>query len=432
LGKAVDQWNLSRRIELVYENTYVANILTICVSFLLILVLYNHIPAHLLLSWFVLIVVFSTARILLAWFYRRRKETASTETWVRRYILASLASGIAWGCSSYFYFLVTDPALKALIVILLIGIIASAMIVLSAILRIFFSFILPVFTGLILAVLLNDDPNATYLFGGLLLYLILITQAGRRTSQYLYDCMQLQYENEGLVFNLKKENTQRKKVQQQLEKHQHELEAIVERRTSQLQYMNNVLIEENRIRKKAEEKLKHLAYHDDLTRLPNRLLLMDRLTQAVARANRHSLELALLFVDLDGFKQINDNYGHHAGDAILKGVAIRLCSSLREEDTVARYGGDEFVVLVELEGGWDAAEMLAKKLIDVLAKPFIIDGQVLAVACSIGISVFPHHGNEVKELLKKADSAMYNVKSKEQSSFRFYSEEDDSEKPELE
>jgi diguanylate cyclase (GGDEF)-like protein/PAS domain S-box-containing protein len=162
--------------------------------------------------------------------------------------------------------------------------------------------------------------------------------------------------------------------------------------------------------KRAEMALEHLATHDTLTGLPNRYLMFDRLNQLLVRAARYELSFAILFIDLDGFKRINDSRGHDVGDLVLRGVAERLTRNLRAADTVARIGGDEFVVLLEsLRAGPDAIA-LADKIRSAVGMPFALPGGDAAVTVSIGIGQYPDDGRDAEELLKAADVAMYRAK----------------------
>lgn len=168
--------------------------------------------------------------------------------------------------------------------------------------------------------------------------------------------------------------------------------------------------------KQAQAQIQHQAYHDSLTNLPNRTLLMDRLGQQIALLKRHKLRGALLFLDLDHFKHINDSLGHPLGDAVLQLVAARLEISVREEDTVARLGGDEFVILISgLEGSRNEVGRqvrdLANKLRKLLSEPMILDGHRLQVTPSIGMVLIPDHGNTPADLLKRADIALYKAKA---------------------
>jgi len=164
-----------------------------------------------------------------------------------------------------------------------------------------------------------------------------------------------------------------------------------------------------RERRRAEQRIAYLAYHDALTDLPNRSLLHDRLEQAARAANRDSKPLALLVMDLDGFKEINDTLGHHAGDRVLQQVASRVRGTLREADTVARLGGDEFAILLP-STDIDGAILAAQKVLQEIERPLLIDQRPLAVRASVGVACFPEHGASAETLLQKADVAMYLAK----------------------
>jgi diguanylate cyclase (GGDEF)-like protein len=170
----------------------------------------------------------------------------------------------------------------------------------------------------------------------------------------------------------------------------------------------------------ANEQLRNMALHDNLTGLPNRILLEDRLRQVSNRADRNKRRFAVLFVDLDKFKPVNDRYGHRIGDEVLKSVAQRLTASVRKDDTVARAGGDEFViVLSEIVKPEDAA-MISRKIIDELSRPFFIEDKEFPLACSIGISVYPDDGTDRSAIVVNADLAMYHAKQGGRSDYRFY------------
>jgi diguanylate cyclase (GGDEF)-like protein/PAS domain S-box-containing protein len=159
-------------------------------------------------------------------------------------------------------------------------------------------------------------------------------------------------------------------------------------------------------------KMTHLAQHDFLTDLPNRLLLNDRITQAISLSRRHGKHLAVLFLDLDGFKYINDALGHEIGDKVLKLVAQRLVGCVRASDTVSRHGGDEFVILLsEVADPGDAA-FIAEKILAALAMPYAISERNVHLSASIGISIYPQDGDDADALIKSADAAMYQAKRK--------------------
>jgi len=173
----------------------------------------------------------------------------------------------------------------------------------------------------------------------------------------------------------------------------------------------------------AAAQMSHMATHDFLTGLPNRALLTDRLTQAIARAQRQRKCVALMYLDLDHFKHINDSLGHAVGDKLLQAAAERLRENVRQSDTVCRQGGDEFVVLLsEVEGAGDAARS-AGKLIDAMGEPYAIGEHRLHVTQSIGISIYPEHGRDVETMLRNADTAMYHAKRKGRNNFQLFAPE---------
>lgn len=174
-------------------------------------------------------------------------------------------------------------------------------------------------------------------------------------------------------------------------------------------------------RREAEQQIRHLAMHDALTGLPNRRLLNDRFTQALARGRRQGVQLALMFLDLDGFKLINDVYGHEIGDKVLQEVAVRLRQQLRDPDTLARVGGDEFVVLLEDLRKDIEAGPVADKLIEAIRVPLVIDGQSFSLGLSVGITFYPDHAEDLDQLIHYADMAMYLAKQSGKGAWRIFS-----------
>ena len=168
------------------------------------------------------------------------------------------------------------------------------------------------------------------------------------------------------------------------------------------------------------QKMSHLAQHDVLTNLPNRLLLNDRIAQAIVKARRHGATAAVLFMDLDKFKNINDSLGHEIGDKLLQSVAERLCACVRASDTVSRLGGDEFVILLSETTRADDATLTAEKIISAMTAPHLIDKHELYMTISIGVSLFPGDGDTPEVLLKSADTAMYQAKQQGRNNCQFF------------
>lgn len=175
-------------------------------------------------------------------------------------------------------------------------------------------------------------------------------------------------------------------------------------------------------RKSAEAKIIHLANHDGLTNLPNRNLVQDRIQQTISWAQRANSQFAVMFIDLDKFKVINDSLGHDTGDQLLQTVAQRLSTSLRVGDTVGRQGGDEFIVLLANLSAPEDAALVAQKILCNLAHPYLINGHDLYTSASIGIAVFPQDGNTVDTLLKNSDTAMYHAKDAGRSNYQFFTQ----------
>lgn len=171
--------------------------------------------------------------------------------------------------------------------------------------------------------------------------------------------------------------------------------------------------------KRLQAELGQMAHSDELTGLPNRALFLDRLDQVIMRAKRHHNRFALLYLDLDGFKSVNDQYGHGIGDEVLKAVADRLITSLRRSDTVARIGGDEFTVIIDDLKHWDEPGHVARNLLAAFATPIQIGHIVAKVGVSIGISVFPDDGEDPQTLISSADNAMYEIKRGGKSNYTY-------------
>ena len=174
------------------------------------------------------------------------------------------------------------------------------------------------------------------------------------------------------------------------------------------------------IRKQAEERMVHLAHYDALTDLPNRVLLLDRLNQLIKTAQRSKSRLAVVFIDLDRFKEVNDSLGHDAGDLLLQTLAKRLSNAVREEDTVARLGGDEFVVAFQSLHKEQDVAMLAQKLLSCLVKPVVLNGYEHTVTASMGISLYPDDATNGEEMIRNADAAMYQAKNGGRNACHFY------------
>ncbi|MES2316772.1 MAG: EAL domain-containing protein [Pseudomonadota bacterium] len=214
--------------------------------------------------------------------------------------------------------------------------------------------------------------------------------------------------------------TARREAAEAIRRARDELEVRVLERTAELAGANALLQGEIVERRQAEARVHHMAYHDSLTGLPNRALLSDRLDRAMLAVQRSDRKLAVMFIDLDRFKTINDSLGHLTGDYLLKEVASRLCRAVRASDTVARLGGDEFVVLVPGIRASDECTHVAEKIIEALSFPFPFEGRMLHITPSIGISMYPDDGGDVETLMRHADAAMYHAKANGRNNYQFF------------
>lgn len=194
----------------------------------------------------------------------------------------------------------------------------------------------------------------------------------------------------------------------QLELANQKLEQKVQERTAELSNAN--------------QHLRFLATHDNLTGLPNRVLFFDRLEQAIKKSRRQKRRFALFFIDLDDFKRINDSFGHTVGDQVLQTVAGVLDHAVRDSDTVARLAGDEFIIILDDVRDISDIEAIARKIIEAVSQPIDVPHETVIMTVSIGISLFPEHGEDVENLLRKADAAMYRVKNGAQNGYHLHSE----------
>jgi diguanylate cyclase (GGDEF)-like protein len=224
----------------------------------------------------------------------------------------------------------------------------------------------------------------------------------------------------GLLVRSIRYAVERSQAKEALQHAHAELERRVAERTAELASAVDALHAEIAERKHAEERIRYMAHHDSLTDLPNRVLLHDRIEQAIAYAERNDAQVAVLFADLDHFKNINDSLGHQVGDHLLQLVAARLRLCLRKGDSVARLGGDEFVLSLSFPKYSGDIARVAQKLLDALDRSFIVDGHELHLGCSIGISIYPDDGNDVEALMRAADTAMYHAKESGRGNYQFF------------
>ncbi|TVT58031.1 MAG: EAL domain-containing protein [Sedimenticola thiotaurini] len=422
-GRPTPDRVLTQQIKLLFNNALPANLTVITITLLLTITFWDKLDRVQLLSWSAIQVTTSLARILLLIHYEKTPKKCHPGTWGRRYVFSTLLVGTAWGCLTLLMLTTDEQFVHYVIFLVIFGTISVSVPVLASYLPAFFAYVLPQSLFLICVLILQGTQWSLLLSAAALIYTGLIAATSRNMNRQICHSIKLETHNQSLVESLGSEVVQRKAIQEELELHKLHLEHQVALRTEELTRSNENLQKEIQIRTQAEKNLQHLAHHDTLTNLPNRLLLDARLDHAIKRAHRNKSKLAVLFLDLDNFKHINDSLGHSAGDQLLQKVTERLSDATREDDTIARLGGDEFVVLMEAVKDTTDIICLAQKILDHINKPFEVNGESIFTGCSIGISLYPTDGDSPATLLRNADAAMYRTKDEGRNSYNFYTQE---------
>ena len=402
---------------------------------LLVFALYHEVPTKNLLTWLgfiYLVALFRWINIvpILNKFIPRLHFTTKHHIYI-----GHLLSGFIWGYSAILIFPTESDIHQALHTLLLGGLVAGSLGIYSQKMSVFFAFALPLLLPITLRFFLLGGLHT--LLGFLLLsFLTFIISAAKKINRNHMSKLKLEYENTRLIHNLETEKDKlqesyemmaqevhkRKIIANELMDYKTTLEKRVQDRTSALE---TEIHEHKKLAGefiKNEAKLAHQAFHDSLTDLPNRMLLKERLEQAILRCQRSGKKGALLFVDLDSFKEINDTLGHNTGDKLLVKLARRLPGYCREEDTVARLGGDEFMFILENITDGIEAKIVCDRIQEGLRKPFHIVSQELIAQVSIGITLFPDDGKDVETLMKNCDMAMYQSKENGKNCYHFFTQ----------
>ncbi|MEO6697684.1 MAG: EAL domain-containing protein [Gammaproteobacteria bacterium] len=374
----------AERVKVLYRLSYPTSLLTAGVVSGLYAVLWKTLD-NTVLYLLLLIVVITVARVLLTkTFYSAAPLPARAAHWAKLFALGSTSAGFAWGLLGLALLPEHKSVYEVLAILVTVGVASAAVVPLSAFRSIYVAFLLPCTVPVTLGFLLQGDSEHLSLATLMLVYMGGITSSSFLVNRGIVENIKIRYENRNLAQELA--------LKRQVETINHELKTEISERQH------------------AEERIWHLAYHDTLTGLPNRMLLQDRLSRALTYAQRRQGMIGILFIDLDRFKTVNDSLGHGMGDRLLQAVAERLLTTVRSGDTVARRGGDEFVLVLPEIADPGAAVQVASHILESLSRPFKLDKQVLYATPSIGISIYPEDGEDVDTLLKHADIAMYAAK----------------------
>ena len=367
------------------------------------------------------VILLSLLRIVVARDYLLKK-TYSLQTYLNTHVFLTFLIGLTWGVCIFIQNDPSDEAIRNIVFLLNFGLIAGSITTLSTYKAAYLVYSLPQLLAIVLVFIVIDTAVSHYMAFAVFLSTVFMMTASFSINRSHKTEVELTYNNKQLINDLNNEIGIREQIQLELEDNKRKLEQTVAERTKDLVETNTDL--EKVIEKKelAEESLQYLAYHDELTGLPNRNLLINRIDHSIETAHRNKQQLGVLFLDLDRFKAINDSLGHIIGDKLIKQVAKRLQRTLRKEDTISRNGGDEFVVVIQRMENSEEAIGIAQKLIETLTSIFEIDSHKIHIGASIGISVFPNDGDTALSLLRNADTAMFSAKKAGGNRLQFYNE----------
>ena len=368
------------------------------------------------------VTVLSIIRILLSDKYLANYDKDKLVTFLGSHLLLTLVIGIAWGWFSLMQSANEDEAIRNMVFLINFGMITGSIATLSVWLPAYLAYIGPQAICIFTVFAMQGDKINSYMAAAFFMFVAIMISTSLKVNRSHKREMLLNLKNRELIDDLNNEVIHRTQTQVLLEDSKRDLKEKVIERTIELENINKDLTKEIADKEKAEESLEYIAYHDELTDLPNRNLLIDRINDSIETARRNQQELGILFIDLDRFKAINDSLGHNIGDRLIKKVAERLSETLRKEDTISRNGGDEFVVVIKRMQNSDEAILIAQKLIESLTNIFEIDSHKIHIGASIGISVYPNDGSSAVELVRNADTAMFSAKKSGGNRLQFYDE----------
>ena len=364
-------------------------------------------PPGVLLVWLLAMLVAQASRLAL-WLAVQFHPALTAQRLAELLTLASALTGLVWGSAGVVLVHHDAPPASILVPFVLAGMSAGSIAALPAHPPAFFVFIWAALVPYALQLGASPDGMSRVMAGITLLYAAGLSLVGWQVHRTLRRAAELNLQNATLVHRL--------------DDARQGLEATVATRTMELRATNAALLREVAERRRSEDRVRHLLAHDPLTNLPNRLLLLDRIQQALARSTRYGTKTAVVIFDIDRFKDVNDSFGHPAGDRLLRDLADRVQVAVRGSDTVARVGGDEFALVApDLSDGGETTAV-AQRLLDACRPPFDLDDGRVQITISVGAAVFPEHGRDADALLRAADAALYLAKGAGKDRVALYSQ----------
>jgi diguanylate cyclase (GGDEF)-like protein len=414
---------LINQIDILFKASLAGGLSNVFSAWLIFALVFNtqHHTNALLLSIIVTSIVFIRTMITNKYF-SDQNHTKNIDYYLIAYLLLTFAIGLAWAMFQLYQAEHGDEAVRNMVFLISFGLIAGSVAIISVWLPAYMIYVLPQAAAILIAFISLDYRGNYYIALTFCIFIAIMISTSFNVNRSRKKEIELTANNEQLIDDLNNEIHIREQVQFELEDNKRKLERKVEERTKDLVEINTNLEKVINKKEEAEESLQYLAYHDELTGLPNRNLLINRIDHTIEAAHRQKKQLGILFLDLDRFKTINDSLGHIVGDKLIKQVSQRLLATLRKEDTIARNGGDEFVIVIQRMVNSNEAIGIAQKLIENLTNIFDIDSHRIHIGASIGISVYPNDGNSASELLRNADTAMFNAKKGGGNRLQFYDE----------
>jgi len=410
---------LKKQVEPLFRTTLSGGLANIFSACLILVFLRNSVQEHQAIYLSSIIIILSIIRIFVSTHYLKH-NIQRIRVYLSLHIFLTFLIGSTWGGIAYIQLEVVNESLRSLVFLINFGLIAASIATLSTYILAYLVYMVPQSLAIIYVFLNLDTEYNLYMGAAFAIYTALMIATSVRFSRRFTRELQLRFRNKRLIVDLNDEVLHREQAQIALEKSKRELELKVDARTKDLVEINTNLEKVIEKKEEAERTLQYMAYHDELTGLPNKNLLVDRIDQSIKTSSRDSQQLAILFLDLDRFKTINDSLGHAVGDRLLQEVASRLYTILRNRDTVSRNGGDEFVIVLERLKNSNEAVHVAKKIIACLTNTFEIFSHKIHVGASIGVSVYPNDGETPLVLLRNADTAMYRAKQNGGNQLQFY------------